>query len=446
MNRQYHRKHFRIVLILTATLSLCCWSHADATGLITGHYIFRARYPGVCLAGTYPMSIAGMDTQCTMTLQTDALGNLTGSVNVRTFPGQLTGTIKLRNDNVVHNSIELDLQMSAQNPTNQPADLYTFLHSTQFLGQAENCDGASTFTMDVSAAEPLIVTFDLNLVVNGQGQITGNGTASSCAVQVPVTVTGTSSANCNLHIVGTSLPQFIWDGSGPATAFGFVASWTGNGFGFSPSGAQLPIFAPNAAALTPYVTSRKDHLAQFDHIPAFITCDINLPVTGTPGVECRSGGSLGIHQLAIVFPKNVTLNPPNGIPAVRVSSGIGTVSKFLVTNNEVIVNLTGVADAQTLMVTLAGVNDGSNMADVVVPDRFLLGDITGNGVVNASDISQVKSQVGAVFSTANCRSDVNLNGAINSSDVALVKSKTGTAVPQMNGSSDRSEVSTLLHR
>ena len=42
-----------------------------------------------------------------------------------------------------------------------------------------------------------------------------------------------------------------------------------------------------------------------------------------PGVECRTGGSLGIHQLVISFPKNISLNPPNGTAAVRVSSGIG---------------------------------------------------------------------------------------------------------------------------
>ena len=83
--------------------------------------------------------------------------------------------------------------------------------------------------MDVSAAEPLIVTFDVNITVNGQGQINGNGTATSCSVQVPVTVTGTNSpSNCSLHVVGTNLPQFIWDGAGPPASFGLLpvgAEW-----------------------------------------------------------------------------------------------------------------------------------------------------------------------------------------------------------------------------
>src|ERR1043165_821683 len=106
--------------------------------------------------------------------------------------------------------------------------------------------------MDVSSAGLLVVTFDLNLTVNGQGQVTGNGTASNCASQTPVTVTGANGTACSLHIVGTNVPQFVWDGSGAPTAFGFVASWTAQGYGFTPNGAQLPIFAPNAPALTPY--------------------------------------------------------------------------------------------------------------------------------------------------------------------------------------------------
>ena len=227
-------------------------------------------------------------------------------------------------------------------------------------------------------AQALVVMLDLNLTVNGQGQITGSGTASSCALDLPVTVTGTSSgANCNLHIVGTNLPQFTWDGSGPSTNFGFVASWNAQGYGFTPSGAQLPIFAPNAPALIPYVTSRKNHIAPSGivNLAEFTTCDTPI----NPGVECRTGGSLGIHQLVISFPKNITLNPPSGTPAVRVSSGVGSVSAFSVSNNQVVVNLTGVANAQTIALTLSQVSDGTNTADVVVSASFLLGDTNGNG-------------------------------------------------------------------
>jgi len=59
----------------------------------------------------------------------------------------------------------------------------------------------------------------------------------------------------------------------------------------------------------------------------------------------------------------------------------------------------------------------------------LVGDTNGNALVNASDISQTKSQVGQPVTGSNFREDVNANGLINASDVALVKSNSGTALP-----------------
>ena len=75
------------------------------------------------------------------------------------------------------------------------------------------------------------------------------------------------------------------------------------------------------------------------------------------------------------------------------------------------------------------VSDRTNTADVSVPARFLLGDTTGNGSVNASDISQTKARSGQALDYTNFRSDVNLNGSINASDISLIKSKSGSALP-----------------
>jgi hypothetical protein len=59
----------------------------------------------------------------------------------------------------------------------------------------------------------------------------------------------------------------------------------------------------------------------------------------------------------------------------------------------------------------------------------LVGDTTGNGSVNSSDISQTQSQSGQPVTSANFREDVTVNGFINSSDISLVQSKSGTALP-----------------
>ena len=67
--------------------------------------------------------------------------------------------------------------------------------------------------------------------------------------------------------------------------------------------------------------------------------------------------------------------------------------------------------------------------DVPVSICVLVGDMNGNGAVNASDVSLTKSQVGVAVTGSNFREDVNANGLINSVDVALAKSKVGTALP-----------------
>ena len=50
----------------------------------------------------------------------------------------------------------------------------------------------------------------------------------------------------------------------------------------------------------------------------------------------------------------------------------------------------------------------------------LLGDTTGNGAVNSSDISQTQSQSGQAATASNFREDVTVNGLINSSDISAV--------------------------
>ena len=94
-------------------------------------------------------------------------------------------------------------------------------------------------------------------------------------------------------------------------------------------------------------------------------------------------------------------------------------------------NLTGVADVQTLVLTLHNVTDNISrvLPDTAVSVNMLIGDTTGNNVINASDIAQVKGQSGSLVSNANFREDVTVNGVINGSDIALVKSRSGAAIP-----------------
>jgi predicted outer membrane repeat protein len=150
---------------------------------------------------------------------------------------------------------------------------------------------------------------------------------------------------------------------------------------------------------------------------------INFPLTGTVGVECRTSGAGGSHQLVMPFATPVTVG------GASVTSGIGSVSSFVVNGSSVTVNLTGIANAQQIAVTLSNVNDGTHTNNVIIPMRFLLGDTTGNSSVNASDVTQGKQGVGQALTNANFRRDVNANGTINATDVTIIKAQVGMAIP-----------------
>ena len=153
------------------------------------------------------------------------------------------------------------------------------------------------------------------------------------------------------------------------------------------------------------------------------TFDVPLPLTGNVGVECRSGGATNDHQMVINFATTVTVG------SASVTSGTGSVSSFTVSGSQVTVNLTGVTNAQRITVTLFNVNDGTHMGNVPVSMGVLVGDVNGNAVVNASDVSLTKSQVGQAVTNSNFREDVNANGTISATDVAIVKSDVGTSLP-----------------
>ena len=153
--------------------------------------------------------------------------------------------------------------------------------------------------------------------------------------------------------------------------------------------------------------------------------DVDLPLSGAAGIECRQGqgANLNNHQVVVTFVAPVT------VVSASVTSGVGSVSNVTVSGNDVIVDLTSVANAQTIAITLFGVNDGTGAANVVVPMSILLGDTGASGSVNGTDVSQTKLQSGIALSASNFRTDVTVNGAINSSDVSIVKLQSGTALP-----------------
>jgi len=152
------------------------------------------------------------------------------------------------------------------------------------------------------------------------------------------------------------------------------------------------------------------------------TFDIDLPQTSKPGIECRSGGTTNNYTIVFTFANNVS------IQGASVTSGTGSVSNVMVTSNQVTVSLTGVGNAQTVVLTLAGVSDGIATSNVQATMGVLIGDTTADGVVNSTDVSQTQSQLRQPVTASNFRDDVNADGVINPADVNVVKSKSGTSL------------------
>jgi hypothetical protein len=170
-----------------------------------------------------------------------------------------------------------------------------------------------------------------------------------------------------------------------------------------------------ASGIAPILAvSRKTHGSAGDF-------DVDLPLTGPEGIECRTGGPNGNHTIVVTFPgtiSSVGSASCGGQPATTTTNG-----------SVVTVNCTGVPNAQNIAITLNNVSDGTNVGNVSIPMGVLEGDTTANRLVNSSDISQTQSQSGQGVTASNFREDVTANGLINSSDISDVQQHSGSGLP-----------------
>ena len=184
----------------------------------------------------------------------------------------------------------------------------------------------------------------------------------------------------------------------------------------------MPGAAPTPVPLIgrPTVVSRRTHGTAG-------TFDIELPLTGNPGVECRTGGSSNSYKIIATFADSVTLDGD-----ANVSAGIGTVNSSAVAPIEgggtvVAVDLNNVSTAQKLTVMLPVHN--SDVSDTIaIPMRVLVGDVNHNGGVNSTDLAATNSHTGQSVTVDTFRYDINGDGAINSSDVSAVSANSGSGI------------------
>jgi len=157
------------------------------------------------------------------------------------------------------------------------------------------------------------------------------------------------------------------------------------------------------------------------------TFDINMPISGAKGIEPRTGGGSGNHQIMFTFANNVSLLSASVTPGQ--SGAAGLAGPPIVNGKRITLNLTGVTNHQVMTVNLTGVSDGLVSSDLAIPIGILAGDTNADRLVNAQDVSRTKSASGKLVSRTNFTIDVNLDGQINVDDTNLVKSVLGTSLP-----------------
>jgi subtilisin-like proprotein convertase family protein len=328
--------------------------------------------------------------------------------------------VNFRVDSLTHTSTG-DLAIMLKAPNGYGTDLIHF--RGVFNGQQ---DGDNFVNTVIDDQLPVDAAHDLNQTLVGQAPFTGSWLPAFNSPFWGMLVSGltpdsvgqlgrmnglNTQGNWKVHVVDRA-------GSNTGTLNTWSLIVTPKAFNC----AAVPVQATGAV-------SRKVHGAAG-------TFDINMPLSGTAGIECRSGGATNDYSLRITFANPVAVG---GSPQSRVSTGTGNIGangvvdpagSVSVSGNTVTVPLTNVANAQTIVVTLNNVNDGvSAIGNVSVPVSFLVGDTNGNATVNAGDITQTKIQVGAAVGAGNFRTDVSVNGSINASDVTAVKVRSGSALP-----------------
>ena len=170
---------------------------------------------------------------------------------------------------------------------------------------------------------------------------------------------------------------------------------------------------PSAPIMLTSVVSRKTHGSAG-------TFDVDLPLTGTPGIECRSGGTNGNYTVVFTFLNSVTAC---GVPSTGVASSGPNA-------NQCTVGLTGVPNARYLTVTLTGPVDSTgatgNVSGIM---GVLIGDVDASGRVDSSDVSLVRQQTLQTVTTSNFREDIDASGRIDATDVSIARQQTLTSLP-----------------
>jgi hypothetical protein len=303
----------------------------------------------------------------------------------------------------------------------------------------------STYLGGSSADEGYVIALD------GAGNIYVGGNASSEDFPIENAVQSTHVALSDVFLTklnpagGALLYSTFLGGNNNDICYGIGVDAQGNAY---IGGYTFSTDFPTANALQPNMNGTYDaFIARISPSPVTLlgvvsrkvhgdagTFDLDLPLTGSPGIECRSGGANGDHTL--VFSFRNTLNGVNSITATATTSSETVPVTVLNTSgigadtHEYIANLSGVPNASHVTVTLIGVTDSANATgDISAHMDVLLGDVNASARTDSGDVTTVRNNTVAVPDQQTFQFDVNTSGRIDSGDVTVTRNGSVTVLP-----------------
>jgi uncharacterized protein (DUF1800 family) len=159
------------------------------------------------------------------------------------------------------------------------------------------------------------------------------------------------------------------------------------------------------------------------------TFDVQLPLQGRSGIECRS-----LDQgLTLVLTFDQPVKSGNA-SVVEGKAAIAPAPTFL--DNTMTIHLGSIPDAQTLAVSVNRVSNaaGESSSSRRVRFRVLRGDVNASGTITAADVSICKTAItrGLPVNGATFRSDIDHNGVLDINDLNLIKAQSSSG-PTVGG-------------
>ena len=263
-------------------------------------YVFEVVLGPVCIDGDFPLRVttASGTVDGTLRLTTTVKGVLVGTLDIggETLPVQ--GKAKFR-------STGHRVKLTVKRGKKARLSLKGSLNGNAFEGTAKDKGGiaadATSFSMDVSKAEPLVAEFSAIVAKKKAGRLSGAGTVQVCGSPVKLKVSGREKKTLNLVLRGKG---FRFSGKGDHVPGNAALSWGAKGFGATISQQIVNIdtvLAPRSltysAATATYETENEiapnlptttgdavDSFAIAPPLPAGLVFDVATgAISGTPG-------------------------------------------------------------------------------------------------------------------------------------------------------------------